>query len=38
MLVATGSFPPKRGLLVKFCFEFNHFKSNVMSASLHSKV
>ncbi len=37
MLVATGSFSPKRGLPVKFCVDFNHFKSIVMSALLHSK-
>ncbi len=37
MLVATGSFSPERGLPVKFCVAFNHFKSIIMSALLHSK-
>ncbi len=37
MLVATGSFSPERGLPVKFCVDFNHFKSFVMKALLHSK-
>ncbi len=33
MLVATGSFSPKRGLSV----DFNHFKSIIMTGLLHSK-
>ncbi len=37
MLVATGSFSPKRGLPVKFCVDFNHIKYIAMSAFLHSK-
>ncbi len=37
ILVATGSFSPKRGIPVKFCFDFNHFKSIFMRALLHSK-
>ncbi len=37
MLVATGSFSPKQGLPVKFWVDFNHFKSIVMSAMLHTK-
>ncbi len=37
MLVATGSFSPKRGFPIKFCIDFNHFKSIVMSALLHGK-
>ncbi len=37
MLVATGSFSTKRGLLVIICAEFNHFKRIVMSTLLHSK-
>ncbi len=37
MLVVTGSFSPERELPVKFCVDFNHFKSIVMSAILHSK-
>ncbi len=32
MLVATGSFSPERGLPVKFCVNFNHFKSIIMRA------
>ncbi len=37
MLVATGSFSPKRGLPVKFRVHFNHFKYIATSALLHSK-
>ncbi len=37
MLAATGSFSPERGLPVKVCVDFNHFKSIIMSALLHSK-
>ncbi len=35
MLVATDSFSPKRELPVKFCVDFNHFKSIIMSTLLH---
>ncbi len=37
MLVATGNVSPEKGLPVKFCVDFNHFKSIVMSALLHCK-
>ncbi len=37
MLVATGSFSPKRGFPVKFCVDFNHFKSIIMNTLFHSK-
>ncbi len=37
MLVATGNFSPERGLPVKVCVDFNHFKSIIMSALLHSQ-
>ncbi len=37
MLVATGSFSHKRRLPVKFCIDFNHFKSIVISALIHCK-
>ncbi len=31
------SFSSERGIPVKFCVDFNHFTSIVMSALLHSK-
>ncbi len=37
MLDTTGSFSPYSGLPVKFCVDFNHFKSIVMSTLLHRK-
>ncbi len=37
MLVETGSFSPERGLPAKFCVDFNHFQSIVMSTLVHSK-
>ncbi len=37
MLVVTASLSPKRGLPVKFCVDFNHFKYTIMHALLQSK-
>ncbi len=36
MLVANGSFSSERELPVKFCDDFNHFKSIIMSPLVHS--